>query len=91
MIPDSYLTLAAFAQHYRHDARVIRTDRNMNLATFSLGDFHLEAANADSDPTVRCTLSHRGTQHVTAKIEDTNALHTIIDTAINTLKEIEND
>lgn len=83
----SHETLTKFAQHYRDDARIIRSARGTNLTAFNLGHFHIEASNSDDNPNIFCDLYHHYTLITSINSGDLQELHTTIDYTINSLKE----
>lgn len=84
---NSHETLTKFAQHYRDDARIIRSTRGTNLTAFNLGHFHIEASNSDDNPNIFCDLYHHYTLITSINSGDLLELHTTIDDTITSLKE----
>lgn len=83
----SHETLTKFAQHYRDDARIIRSTRGTNLTAFDMGDFHIEASNSDDNPNIFCDLYHNYTLIALFNRGDLQELYTAIDDTITTIKE----
>lgn len=84
---NSHDRLTKFAQHYRDDARIIRSTRGTNLTAFDMGDFHIEASNSDDNPNIFCDLYHNYTLIKSIHSGDLQELHTTIDDTITTFKE----